>query len=64
MDQALGVTTNDSDPSTSDPDPKTLVHGAAQQLGITKGQTYDLALFHAERHRLDSTFASTQISRS
>lgn len=29
---------------------------SAQQLGITKGQIYDLALFHAERHTPESTF--------
>jgi fibro-slime domain-containing protein len=29
---------------------------SAQQLGITKGQVYDLALFHAERHTPESTF--------
>jgi len=29
---------------------------AAPQLGIAKGQVYDLALFHAERHTPESTF--------
>jgi fibro-slime domain-containing protein len=28
----------------------------AAQLGLTKGQTYDLELFHAERHTNASNF--------